>query len=161
MSRRLVLFCMVCACGGGQVAVVEETSLTPPPQSAEPATVEAPPTEAIPVETTSSPAEGQISRGDLKRVLGNGPGGVLALVRTEPARSAGRFLGFRIAEFLQGAPTQVDLRVGDVVVAVNGQAIVSPDDFFKVFQELQVASELRFDILREGAPTLLVYAIVD
>jgi len=86
---------------------------------------------------------------------------VLALVQTEPARANGRFVGFRIRAFAAEAPAAVDLRVGDVVVAVNGKSIISPDDFFRVFQELEVASEVRFDILRAGKKECIVYPILD
>jgi type II secretory pathway component PulC len=162
----LLLSCVVLSCGGAgtKVETVEETALMPPPAASTSARSSNPsPNEAAAVssDTKAPPQEGQILRQDLQRYLSNGPAGVLALVRTEPARSHGRFLGFRIIEFVHETPTTIDLRVGDVLVAVNGQPIVSPDDFYRVFQELSVASELRFDILRNGHSELLHYPIVD
>jgi type II secretory pathway component PulC len=161
----LLFSCVVLSCGGAdtKVETVEETALMPPPAPSTSAP-NAPPQKteaAVSSSAKAPPQEGQILRRDLQRYLANGPAGVLALVRTEPARSNGRFLGFKIIEFVHETPTTIDLRAGDVLVAVNGQPIVSPDDFYRVFQELSVASELRFDILRDGHPELLHYPIVD
>jgi type II secretory pathway component PulC len=152
------------ACGGAQVETVEETPLAPPTASAAGTSSSATSASVDPGPSPSAsamPPEGAILRADLRQLLARGPAGVLAMVRTEPARSGGRFVGFRIRAFAVESPEVVDLRVGDVVMAVNGQPIVSPDDFFRVFQELEVASELRFDILREGKKECLVYPIVD
>ena len=83
------------------------------------------------------------------------------MVETEPVREGKKFVGFKITTFVHGDPKAIDLKAGDVLVGVNGKNIVSPDDYFRVFQELTVASELRFDILRSGTPKTVSYPIVD
>ena len=166
MVRRLALWALplLAGCGGASVdaeAPIQETNLaeaSPPPESStgngagETAPASAP-------DPTLPP--GAILRQDLRNVLSAGPAAVLAMVETEPAREGKRFIGFKIVSFVRGEPKAVDLRPGDILVAVNGMKIIQPDDYFRVFQELAVASELRFDILREGQPKTLSYPIVE
>lgn len=164
MRRAWLFGCGLClaACGGGQATGIEETRLAPSDDAAasEARAATPPPTAAQSEATEPAPLpEGHIRRADIRRVLANGPAGVLSMVRTEPSRTNGRFVGFQIVAFNVEPPTTIDLRVGDVLVAVNGKNIVSPDDYFRVFQELQVASELRFDLMREGRAESLVYPI--
>jgi general secretion pathway protein C len=148
------------ACGGARVDTaeqIEETSITP-----EQATAAAAPAEQTTEAKVAPPIpSGAISRRDLHQVLAAGPAGVLAMVQTEPAREGKQFIGFRITAFNKGAPQAIDIRAGDVLVAINGKKIVTPDDYFRVFQELSVASELRFELLRDGKPETLSYPIVD
>ena len=81
------------------------------------------------------------------------------MVETEPHRVGGRFRGFRILRFVHGEPSALDLRTGDVVCAINGKSIASPDDFFAAYQALQSAAELRFDLIRNGDTVTLAYPI--
>ena len=148
---------VACAGAAPETQTVTETALVESPSPASDEGAKAPSTA---VSETEAAAPGQIRRADLNRVLELGPGGLLALVETEPFREAGRFVGFRLVRFSNGDPSAVDLRVGDVLRAVNGLPIASPDDFFRAFQELKVASELRFDVLRDGAPLTLQYPVV-
>ena len=155
MHHRVILsfFCLsAAACGAAQPTSVgiEETAIAPPPAAEENAPAKSQP-----------PLPGQIRRADLSAILSRGPGGVLTLVETEPYRESGRFVGFKIARFVEGAPKAVDLREGDILLSVNGLKIASPDDYYRAFQELQVASELRFDVLRDGAPKTLAYPIIE
>lgn len=161
MTRCLgVLSAFFVACGASGVDTITETPLLPPaPQTA--AIETAPSPEATGDDRHPDGGHPQIARGDLDAVLSRGPAGVLAMIQTEPVRDNGKFVGFRIAAFVPEAPSTIDLKIGDVLVAVNGQKIVVPDDYFRVFQELKVASELRFDVLRDGAPLQLVYLVVD
>jgi len=163
MVRRLALLALLAGCGGATVDAegpIQETNLT----EATPPPVDASSTEGG---TSSSPAvdptlpPGAIWRAELRNILSAGPAAVLAMVETEPAREGKKFIGFKIVTFVHGDPKAVDLRPGDILVAVNGKKIVQPDDYFRVFQELAVASELRFDILREGQPKTLSYPVVE
>ena len=70
--------------------------------------------------------------------------------------------GVLVQRVLTDSPaSKAGVEKGDVLVAVNGKKIISPDDYFRVFQELSVASEIRFDLLREGRPETISYPIVD
>jgi type II secretory pathway component PulC len=112
-------------------------------------------------ETTPPLPPGVIQRADLQGVLSAGPAALLQKVVTEPVRKNGKFVGFRIAKFTQTPPTAIDLRPGDVVLSVNGRKIERPENYFQVFEELQVASELRFKLLRDNEVKILLYPIID
>ena len=158
-GRSAILFSLwMFGCGGARTepAAVEETSLIQASSDEAPAE-----TVPAPVANASVLHPGEIRRDDLSAILAKGPGAVLALVETEPFRQNGRFEGFTIVRFKEGPPAAVDLKEGDVFQSVNGLRIVSPDDYFRAFQELRVASELRFDILRDGAPRTLTYKLVE
>jgi len=80
----------------------------------------------------------------------------------QPVFVGGKFHGFRIAglrdpQFWNG----VDLKPGDVVTSVNGFPIEHPEQAQTAFESLEVASELRVVVEREGHPRELVYPIVD
>ncbi len=111
--------------------------------------------------TTPPLPPGAIQRADLLAVLVAGPAALLQKVVTEPVRKNGKFVGFRIAKFNQSPPTAIDLRPGDVVLSVNGRKIERPENYFQVFEELQVASELRFKLLRDNEVKTLLYPIID
>ncbi len=79
-----------------------------------------------------------------------------------PVFVGGKFHGFRIAglrdpQFWSG----VDIKPGDVVTSVNGFPIERPEQAQTAFESLEVASELRVVVEREGQPHELVYAIID
>lgn len=157
---RLIPLFLLAACGGAEKETftpVEETSLDASHSAFDKET----PLETDAASADSKAAPGQIPRDDLHGVLAKGPGALLAMVETEPYRRNGRFVGFKIIRFTGGAPGAIALRKGDVIRAVNGFPVASPNDYFRAFQELSVASELRFDILRDGAPLLLAYPITD
>jgi hypothetical protein len=112
--------------------------------------------------TAEAPAEpGTVRRADLDALLAAGPGAFLTRVETAPERRGGRFVGFRIAGFPKGPPRTIDLRPGDVVLRVNGRDLERPEQYFEAFRTLAGAAEIRFEILRDGAPLTLAYPVVD
>ena len=119
----------------------------------EPAAPAEPRVEAEPVET-------ELHRAALDELLSKGPAYTLAMVQTDSVLSGGRFVGFRIVAVRTELPAYLDLEPGDVVQKVNGLPIERPEQFFAVFEKLKTATEVRFDVLRDGAPTTLVYPIV-
>ncbi len=106
-----------------------------------------------------------LRRSAVSRAVARGLGAFLQHVALDdrPVMLGGRFHGFRVAA-LEGDPAfwrGVDVRPGDVVTRVNGMPIEHPEEALEVFQSLDVASELRVDLERDGAPRELRYAIVD
>lgn len=148
----------VAGCGGAEGPKAREPASSPVEESARPP--------ATTAEEAAAPAHpAKLRRARVREVLAEGPGAFLSRVELEeaPVTASGKFVGFRIAK-LRGDPTfweGVDLRPGDVVTRVNGFPIERPDDAFRAFQSLDVASELRVDYLRDGAPRALVHPIVD
>lgn len=122
---------------------------------------------APPPVTPIADAAGQatIARAELDAVLDGGLGRFLGRVETEPAREAGRFVGFRIVA-LEGRLVVNDLadrglRPGDVVVRVNGQIIERPEQALTVWEGLRVASTLAIEYLRAGQRREARFEIVD
>jgi hypothetical protein len=134
----------VWACSGSAVA--------PPPKAAP---------VAAPVE--QGPKAG-VARGDVDRTLKAGLGHFLAYVDIEAALDAKKkFIGWRVLELRgpKGTWDGVDLHVGDVVTLVNGFPIERDDQAMAAFRSLEVASEIRVSILRDGKPTELRLAILE
>ncbi len=105
-----------------------------------------------------------LHRADVHRVVAKGLGAFLTRVSLddEPATTPdGKFVGFRIAALQGNSWKGVDLKPGDVVTKVNGFPIERPEQALEVFQSLDVASELRVGVERDGVPRELRYAIVD
>ena len=161
MRKTLALiFCFAFGCAAAQTEtthksgpLIDETEHTSSPAPTEP---EAPIADAPP----ELPPDA-IRREDLQTVLAAGPAALLQRVVTEPVRENGKFVGFRIAGFTGEPPGVIDLQPGDIILSVNGRKIERPENYFQVFEELQVASELRFELLRSGEVETLLYPIVD
>ncbi len=139
------------ACGGAEVKV-EAT----PPAPARPVVADVATSDPQP-----SAQPGAIVRSELDAVLAGGPGRLLGRVATEPYRPSGKFVGFRITAFTRGAPQKIDLRVGDVILAVNERSIERPEHLLEVFERLASADELIFELLRSGQRVERRYLIVD
>jgi hypothetical protein len=127
-------------------------------------------TAAVPAPVVEAPAEppqprraGTITRAELLPVLEGGLGRFLGGVGTEPQVESGRFVGWRITHFFPEDPrfTDIALRPGDVVTSVNAQPIERPEQAFRVWDGLRVASELVVDFTHEGEPQQMRYAIED
>lgn len=146
---RLLLVCVTSlafACGGPSRSVaVEEPVAEVDPGTLPPA---APPTR-----------EGAIARAELDQVLAGGPGRFLQQVETEPHLEEGRFVGFRLRALRAPWMSGVDLREGDTLVSVNGMPVERPEQALSVWNGLHVASELTVEILRDGEPRQLRFAI--
>lgn len=126
-----------------------------------PAAPTAPPV-AAPLAVAAS--DHTVARSAVHAVVSEGLGMFLRRIDLDdqPVMVAGKFHGFRVAglrdpQFWSG----VDLKPGDVVTSVNGFPIERPDQAETAFESLEVASELRVAVEREGQQRELVYAIVD
>ena len=121
-----------------------------PAPAASSAAAQASPPDAPPVK--------DLRRADVQRTLREGLGAFLQRVEVEEAMEGGKFKGFRIRALHGDGWKGVDLQPGDVVTRVNGFSVESPDTALEAFRSLDVASELRVDYEREGAPRALRYA---
>jgi type II secretory pathway component PulC len=139
-------------CGGATRAAPVAQAPSPAPTAPPPAT------------TASAAPEHSVARSAVHAVVAEGLGMFLRRVDIDdhPVFVGGKFHGFRIAalhdpQFWNG----VDIKPGDVVTSVNGFPIERPEQAQTAFESLEVASELRVVVEREGQPHELVYAIVD
>jgi type II secretory pathway component PulC len=156
LSRAILVLALpiACACGGEP-----KPSVTPARANAASATARPAMEAREPLPSTG------IRRSAIRRALASGLGAVLQHVSLDerPVFAGGKFHGFRVAA-LAGDPAWwrgVDLRPGDVITRVNGLPIEHPEEALEAFRSLEVASELRIDFDRDGAPQVLRYAIVD
>jgi len=106
---------------------------------------------------------GVIKRSVLAAELSGGIGRFLRQVRAEPAFAKGKFQGWRVLElFAKRSDIRVQvLRPGDTVARVNGRSVERPEEFKVVWDSLKDARELVLDIVRDGHPSRLHYAIAD
>jgi S1-C subfamily serine protease len=104
---------------------------------------------------------GVIPRLALQAELARGIGRFLRQVRTEPALSRGRFVGWRLIGIFAGRSdvNVLVLKPGDTVLRVNGQSLERPEEFKVIWDSLPNASELVLDIQRDGRPSKLRYSI--
>ncbi len=113
------------------------------------------PGDAEPAPTATAEAavvsEGAIDRADLESVLREGPAWLLARIQLEEVLANEKFQGWRLRE-LPIEWSRVDLRAGDVVTRINTLPVESPTDFWSAWTTLSVASEVKVDFLRDGAP---------
>ena len=137
----VLVCCLVVACGGAKAeeasssADVSDDAETPPPET-------------------------ELHRAALDELLAKGPAYVLAMVQIDSVMANGRFTGFKIVSFRAELPAYLELAPGDVVTRVNDLPVERPEQFFEVFEKLKTATEVKFDILRGGAPRTLAYPIV-
>jgi type II secretory pathway component PulC len=92
-----------------------------------------------------------VPRAALDRVLAAGPGRLLQQVPIEPVFAPGhKFAGFRILSVFGDDPRVLRFGVlpGDVLLAVNGQRIVTPGDLMAAFQKLHGADHIEVSVLR-------------
>jgi S1-C subfamily serine protease len=147
---------LLAACGGG--AQVDAKAPAPPA---------APPSASVAAAPATPPAplpDHALRRSAVKRTVAAGLGYFLQHVTLDddPVLVDGRFHGFRVASLRDaGFWSGVDVRPGDVVVRVNGMPIEHPEEALEAFRALEVASELRVQMERDGAPRELRFAIVD
>lgn len=107
--------------------------------------------EETPIEVTRpAPHPGAILRSQLTAVLQAGPGALLQQLQLVPHRDGKRFVGFRIRTWFPSNPElQTDrIRVGDVVVSVNGRRIERPEDLMTLWTQLPAATEVSVRVVR-------------
>ncbi len=104
-----------------------------------------------------------IPRKALDRVLARGPGDLLQHVPIEPAFDGKhKFVGFRLVEIYGNDPKILRFGVlpGDLLLAVNGQRIVTPGDLMAAFAVVKTADTLDIDVRRDGHLRSLHFPIV-
>jgi len=114
-------------------------------------------------EAVATPS-GAIRRSEVRQAINAGLGTFLQRVTFDvdhPVFRDHKFVGFRIVSLNGPGWTNVDLKPGDVVMAVNGFTVERPEQALQAFSSLSVASELRVDYEREGQPRSFRLAIMD
>lgn len=94
-----------------------------------------------------APAAGVIEREALHRVLAAGPGAYARSVMIEAVVDGGKLRGWRVTRW--EVPWR-GLARGEVVVDVNGVAIVRPGDLIELWESLWDASEIAIRVQSDG-----------
>jgi len=92
----------------------------------------------------------QVLKGYRDKLI-NDPQSVMNTVRAEPYRQGGRLQGYRIFPGRdKDLFNQLGLQPGDVVTTVNGINLDSPLKGLEIMQNIQDATEVSVDVLRNG-----------
>lgn len=110
-----------------------------------------------------SPAKGTIAWQHVDRATARGPGWLLGQLAPEPYRPRGRFEGWELTAVFPDAPElctpSCDLRPGDVILSVQGDALETPDAYSAMFDRARTLTSLRVVRLREGVRETVEYRI--
>ena len=162
LSPRILLASMLlCAC-----RPVEST----PPDMDQPlidpvaATTELEPGES-PNTNPSSRPPATIYRSELDRALRGGPGYLLRQLGPEPFRHGGRFVGWELTRLFPDdrelcAPG-CDIVPGDVILAVAGDRLETPQALTKLLERLPELDRLEVVSLRDGKRRTRTYTLVE
>jgi len=102
-----------------------------------------------------SPAQAGTNPGQRLQNLAQNNGLLGGLVRVQPVLQQGKLSGYRIFPGSRGniqAFTQLGLRSGDLITAVNGTALDDPNRGMEIMQTLSSASSATVTVTRNGLP---------
>jgi len=125
-----------------RVSAAAGASLSPAPPPAAP---------SPPPEEEEAPRV--MARAEVQRRLGTEIPRILAETAVRPVTEDGRVVGLKITRVpAESLLTDVGLRVGDVLTSINGTQIDGMATLMSLWPQLQGASDLRADVLRDGHP---------
>lgn len=125
-----------------------------------------PPLPAPPPPPARTAPPGTITQSELLAVLDTSPGVFLSHVELEPRLVGGRFAGWTVRRFFPGDARFVDapIRVGDIVLRVNGSTCERPEQLIAVWKRLREAqpgdAALEVEVNRGGVVTAWRWPIV-
>lgn len=98
-----------------------------------------------------------IERATLNKALADSS--LFAGVRAIPSMKDGQLIGFAVYAKVGSIPSLLGLFSGDVIQAVNGQAVYTPEKALEVIRGLRSASQLTLSFQRRGVPLTHDYLI--
>ncbi len=101
-----------------------------------------------------------ISRTTYEQVLKDGMQHVMRWYFVEPHYRSDKFVGFKVKQILKEEFQEGPLRIGDVILTINGGAIERPEQAMAVWGGLWPRKTLELKLLRKGKPTNYVIPIV-
>lgn len=147
------LFLSGCVTGGGEdmeAPVIEDPSLSHKAPS-------------LPVKKLhpSSQDVRHLPRDLVLRVLDEGPQPFISGIDVEPVFHSGKFFGWRLISFWSESSRYEGalVRVGDIILGVNGIPIERPEDVMGLWTSLRTAEEIRIELIRGGARRVVIYRI--
>lgn len=106
---------------------------------------------------------GTIERAKLVAVLDRGPGAFLREIEVSPHMDGSRFVGWQLVQLLDhdGPLAGVDVKPGDILLAINGHPLARPDQLQALWDSLRTAPSLDAELWRGEAKLSLRFAIHD
>lgn len=106
--------------------------------------------------------QGTIARAHMVAVLDAGPASFLRQLEVAPRLSGHRFVGWQLVQLVDhtGPLHDVDLVPGDVLLAVNGQALSRPEQLQTLWDSLRTANEVTARLWR-GDQKLELHFTID
>ncbi len=159
---------MVVGCAGSKspppVSDPQPAASRVPDQSgAQPEPLDGPGLESAPTRGPRPP--GAIYRSEIERALARGPGYLLYELGPEPFRLSGKFVGWEITRVFPDEPelcvSGCDLRVGDIILSVNGDRLETPQAFSDMIDTLPKAQKLVVKSIRNDKRRVATYALVE
>jgi len=106
-----------------------------------------------------------IFRSEIERAFAGGPARFLREVSPEPFRLGGRFVGWQITRLFPNDPQLCGLGcgigIGDVVLAINGDPLQTPQAFITMYERIATLDVLEVALLRENERQVLRFALVE
>ncbi len=115
---------------------------------------------AIPSSTARAIYNSLITSGEVRR----GAIGITFMDQSNPAllRSFGADHGVVVNNVEPGSPAERSgLKMGDVILAINGQPITSGNDLVQIVSGSKIGSRVKVELLREGKPVTATVEIAD
>jgi type II secretory pathway component PulC len=98
-----------------------------------------------------------IERGTFNKVLADSR--LFTGVRAIPSMKDGQLIGFAVYAKVGSIPSLLGLFSGDVIQAVNGQAVTTPEKALEVLQGMRGSSQISLSFQRRGVPLTHDYLI--
>jgi hypothetical protein len=106
-----------------------------------------------------------IYRSEIDRALRGGPGYLLRQLGPEPFRHQGRFVGWQLTRLFPDDRTLCapgcDIQVGDVILAVAGDRLETPQALSKLLERLPELDQLEVHSLRNDNHRVVTYTLVE
>lgn len=107
----------------------------------------------LPQAVASEPAESPVPQttGELRQMISSNPQKLMDLVRVMPVQEQGKLTGYRIYP-AGNSPlfTQLGLRPGDVVTAVNNIPLTDPAQSMRILSTVKTSEQISVTLLRNG-----------
>lgn len=123
------------------------------------------PIAALPVVVAVPPSaitpEGRLTQAALAELLEAGPHAILGLTEWTPARQQDRAFGLVLGTPNYGEEiiARLGLRTGDVIRQVNGESVLLPDAFMRVWDGLASVDAIEIVYLRDGESRTLIVPV--
>ena len=152
--------------GGGRREFIELLDTAPPPPGAPaaPPPPHAPPADPMAAELAKGikklgDNKYEVQHSTLDSLLGN-MGALARAARIVPETRDGKSVGFRLFSIKPDGPFgMIGLQNGDVVSAINGLEMTSPDKALEVYTKLKTANHLSVGLERNGQKVTMDYNI--